>query len=737
MTDSLGHIARQLDLEAYIDELKEQFAREKSIVIGGDISIHFKLIDEISKKEFKTPPKIKNLDDMIKSIDKKSIINLEMTYEFIKIVNYFKYLKDFSLDGRLSKWFDDIVLPLEISNIAQNFDNDGAINIGFNEELDHINHSLEINKRNIKQHLYQSTNEKSLSPYLVDRSLHLVQNEQTIMVRGGFMAVIKAKIIDRSQNGFFYIVPNSVLKLKEQRSNLLDKKEELLWHISKEFSNILYRHRAFVNYINKQFDRFDHYIARVNFAKIYDNNFILPSKQNKNSLLSFEHPAISNPTPISIDFDKNIIIITGVNAGGKTMLLKSILSACFMSKYLVPYSCHINSSLSSFKDIKAILDDPQNVKNDISTFAGRMLQFSKLFDKKDMLIGVDEIELGTDSDEAASLFKVIVEQLEAKNNKIVITTHHKRLASLLSSHTQTQLVAAIYDENKELPTYRFLTGTIGKSYAFETASRYNVPQHIVQEAKKVYGEDQQNLNELITKSAKFEQQMRQKIKELDEKINKQHTINKQLIEQKEQNSILQAKLIKELKQQYNDLIDSAKKINKDMSMADRHRALNETSKKLKDIKIRKNKDHQIPKIGQRVSYHNTKGELISKKGKKAIVWTDDGIKLQIDIDKLTISNSKTKPIVKKNISLKLEKPKEGFIKLDLHGLRALEAIEKLDKFLSDSLLNGIEEVLVYHGIGEGKLSRVVKEFLDEYPAISTYEDAPMSMGGYGAKIIKF
>ncbi len=138
----------------------------------------------------------------------------------------------------------------------------------------------------------------------------------------------------------------------------------------------------FLKFINKEFDRFDHYQARLFFAKAGDKNFILPNKNNKNRLVEFKHPALHEPKPITIDFSKSVVMITGVNAGGKTMMLKSILSAVLLSKYLLPYNANQKTQIGTFKNINAVLDDPQSVKNDISTFAGRMVEFSKLFSSK-------------------------------------------------------------------------------------------------------------------------------------------------------------------------------------------------------------------------------------------------------------------------------------------------------------------------------------------------------------------
>jgi DNA mismatch repair protein MutS2 len=155
------------------------------------------------------------------------------------------------------------------------------------------------------------------------------------------------------------------------------------------------------------------------------------------------------------------------------------------------------------------------------------------FLEKNAIVGVDEIELGTDSDEAASLFKVIIEDLIQRDIKVIITTHHKRLAALMASNENVELIAALYDEENRKPTYEFLQGTIGRSYAFETASRYGIPLSVVKRAKEVYGDDKDKLNELIERSSSLEREYKQKIAKLDEEIANMQRIAGNLKEQKE------------------------------------------------------------------------------------------------------------------------------------------------------------------------------------------------------------
>ena len=732
----MENLIKKLDLSDYITSFSKLFARDKSIILEGDINIHYKLIDELGRFDFKAPLSVENLDSQLIHLQKQGILKIYEIFEFVKIVNYFLYLKRFNFEGKLFEWIDKIVIPNDILKICQYFDDKSNLKEGVNEDFDNIKHAIYKNKEDIKQSLYKTVNSSKLRPYLVDMQVHYINEQECLLLRGGFSNILSGSVIDRSNSGFFYVVPHSISELKQKQNDLRNKQEEILFKLCKEISSTFEKNLLFLKFINKEFDRFDHYQARIFFAKIGDKNFILPSKNSVNKLVEFSHPALANAKPISIDFSKSVVMITGVNAGGKTMMLKSILSAVFLSKYLLPYKAHKDTKVSNFKYINAVLDDPQSVKNDISTFAGRMVEFSKLFSSKNAIVGVDEIELGTDSDEAASLFKVMIEDLIQKDIKIVITTHHKRLAALMASNPDVELIAALYDEENQRPTYEFLQGTIGRSYAFETALRYGIPLNVVKKAKEVYGDDKDRLNELIERSSELEREYKQKIQKLNSEIENYQRLSNNLKEQKEQLDehiyIEKSKLHKE----YKDAREEAKKAIKTKLIEDSHRHLNISHKIVKEIEVEKAEDEIVDfKVNDRVKYRNTKGSILSIKGVKAFIETDAGLKMQVLLSELKRSGNPL-PKPKKKVSLNVAKPQSGDIKLDLHGQRAEEAIENLDKFISDALLAGFEEVLVYHGIGTGKLAFAVKEFLKKHPKVKSFEDAHPSSGGFGAKVIK-
>ena len=733
----MQEILKKLDLTDYIESFSKHFAREKSIILEGDINLHYKLINELEKFDVKAPDNVANLDNALMHIQKQGVLKVDEIIEFTKIIKYFTYLKKFTFDGKLQEWIDKIIIPSEILTVCDYFDDRSKLKDGINKEFDDIKYSISSNKEQIKQSLYKTINNQKVRSYLVDSQVHYINGEESLLVRGGFNHVLKAQVINRSNAGFFYVLPHSVSTLKQKQNDLFNKQEEILLKICKQISSLFEKNLMFLKFINKEFDRYDHYQSRLFFAKVNDKNFILPTKKNVNKLLDFSHPALHDPKPISIDFSKSVVMITGVNAGGKTMMLKSILSVVFLSKYLVPYKAHKDTTIGNFKSINAVLDDPQSVKNDISTFAGRMQEFSKLFTSRNAIVGVDEIELGTDSDEAASLFKVIIEELISKDIKIIITTHHKRLAALMASNDQVELIAALYDEENRKPTYEFLQGTIGRSYAFETASRYGIPNYVVNKAKEVYGDDKDRLNELIERSSELEKDYKLKIQKLNDEIDKMEKLSRNLSEQKEN---LDEHIYSEkskLHKEYKDARDEAKKAIKAKLVGESHQHLNIAHQKASDIKTTKVQEVVELKVGDRVKYRTTKGVLVSIKGTKAYIENDMGMKVQVKLADLQRSGNPPK-IKKKPIkaTVTIQKPETGHVKLDLHGQRSDEAINNLDKFLSDALIAGFDEVLVYHGIGTGKLSYAVKLFLDSHPSVESYTDAHPSQGGFGAKVIK-
>lgn len=732
MTDE---ILNKLDLSEYINTLNSLFSRPKNIAMQGDRNVHFACIDELSKHLFDPPKNVANLDDALIRLSKQAVLGIFEISEFANIIKYFLYLKSLKFQGKLGEWLNKIDIRDDMRDMALGFDDDGlkdSVDIRFGE----IKQALSMKKKQIDIELRKLIYAKHVSSYLVDTQVHYIQDSETLLVRGGFNHVLKGVVVARSSGGYFYVMPSVIEKLKKEQSELLDKKELVTYEHAKRLSGIMNKSLPFLKFLNTAYDIFDSYQARVRLARSRDYEFVLPDNSHEIKLVGFAHPALKNPKLVNIDFSKKVLLITGVNAGGKSMLLKSIITAAMLSKYMLPMQINANKSkIGSFKEFDAIIEDPQNVKNDISTFAGRMLSFSKLFSKRSLVIGVDEIELGTDFEEAASLYSVLINRLSQNDIKMIITTHHKRLAMLLSKNQDVELVAALYDEVAQRPKYEFLKGTIGKSYAFETAQRYGIHANIVNEAKIAYGLDKQNLNEMITKTLNLESELKYK---LDQTIKKEAKLDDLIQSLKDQKQTAEKKInetILVLEREYLDAINKAKAAVNLKDTKDKQRAINAANQAKKEIKKPESSKSEILNVGDRVKYGNVKGVVLSLNKTEAMIESE-GIKMRVPLNSLS-KNGNPVQMQKAQVSLKVQRPQNASVTLDLHGLRSDEAIDRLDKFISDSLVMGFEEVMVYHGIGTGRLAWAVKNFLKTHPSVKDFCDAPPNQGGFGAKIVRF
>lgn len=731
MTDKLF---AQLDLSEYFERFNSFLAREKPLFLSGDSKINYEKILDISRVQLEPPRLVANLDDALARLSKQGILHISDIFEFSKIVSYFLYLSKLNLDGKMGEYIAKIIIPSDISQICLFFDKNGEFKESIDERLSAINSAFKVKKEQITSELRRIIYSKAVSPYLVDTQIHYINESEALLVRGGFNHVLKGSVIARSSGGFFYVLPSVISHLKSEQSDLLDKKEEIIFEYCKKISQNFSKNLLFLKFINQAFDHVDALVARVQLAQKFDYNFILSDQSKDIKLCEFAHPALKNPKRVSIDFSSKVLLITGVNAGGKSMLLKSIISAAILAKYLLPMP--INSSKSkigTFKEFDAIIEDPQSVKDDISTFAGRMLHFSKIFGKKSLLIGIDEIELGTDFEEAASLYSVIITQLLSSDIKMIVTTHHKRLALLLSKHSEVQLLAALYDEVNSRPKYEFLSGTIGKSYAFETAARYGIAPNLVALAKKEYGQNKENLDQIITKTINLESELKEKLALNSQKEEKLNALLESIKDQKERADETLRATINKLENEYYHAISEAKKTLNLKDTKDKQRAINTANSLISQIQKPQVQTKREFKVGERVKYENIKGEIISINKNEAIILSD-GIKLRLPLSLLKPSGANVNS--QKNANIKVERPKNASVVLDLHALRAEEAIEKLDKFISDSLIMGFDEVLIKHGIGTGKLAYAVKEFLKSHPSVKAFKDGIPSEGGFGTKVVK-
>jgi len=328
---------------------------------------------------------------------------------------------------------------------------------------------------------------------------------------------------------------------------------------------------------------------------------------------------------------------------------------------------------------------------------------------------------------------VLLEELTKRNLYFIVTTHHKKLASLMASNEDVELMAALYDEEARRPTYRYLRGTIGKSYAFETASRYGISDILVDRAKEALGEDQERISELIERSTQLEIEMREKLEEAKAKVDAISLQEQKLQEQKERLVNEHKRKLFELEQNYNGALKKLQIALKKAENPDARRLINEANELKRRQQERKKDEHVELKVGDSIKYRGKRGVVISLKSKEAMVELD-GIRVRVPRRELRVVEPlKSSKKAKANISVSVTKPQNSKMTIKLLGVREDDARERVENFLSDALIHGFNEVEIIHGSGAGILSKMVDSLLKRHPKVKSFSRVP---GNLGATIVE-
>lgn len=752
--DSL--LAQALDLDDFLTHFSTYLARPKPIYLQGDKNLYHTMLREMDSMSLPALPALGDFSHAFLLLQKRGTLNLQDIWGFARELEFFISLQNALAplpESKLHALVAKIIIPAHLLEALCIFDEKGEIEVGRFVHIDNLRAQLSSTQSSIKQTLNALLARESLAPYLVDKQIHLLYDAQTLLLKAGYSRVLKGSVLERTQGGFFYVLPNEIARFYDKLQELRDLYALEIQKLCATLSETMLGELRFLRFLDRQFDLVDLLCARVGFAKDLGLEFVAtkPTPETKKAQFSskviilqdFCHPILKNPKPISLTFDKGLLLLTGVNAGGKTMLLKSILSAAFLAKLLLPMKINPHASkIPYFKHIYAIISNPQNPKDDISTFAGRVLEFSQQLDKEDLLLGIDEIELGTDADEAASLYKVLLELLLDRHSKLVVTTHHKRLAALMAKDPRIQLAAAMFDVEKSSATYTFLHGSIGKSYAFEIAQKFGIPKHIIARAKEHYGSDKERLNALIEHSSNLSLELESKAQELQKRIQKARNAKEAYSEKIYELERAYKARERELESTYNKALQALKA--QANTQKDIHRNLNQAHEILRhkpklESSFKQSQVRKEFKAGDLARYGEQSVRIVRTQKEHCVIELDSGMRLKVEKSALApLSKALASTLTNARNAAKttLSYTPKAHIKLDLHGLRAEEALEKLGDFISDSLIAGFDEVLIYHGIGTGVLSAVVKDFLQNHPKVISFSDAPPNMGGYGAKLVR-
>lgn len=496
--------------------------------------------------------------------------------------------------------------------------------------------------------------------------------------------------------------------------------------------------------------------------------FISHKKQNKEVV----------PLNISLDEQKRILIISGPNAGGKSVCLKSVGLIQYMLQCGLLASLNEKSEVGLFDNLFIDIGDEQSLENDLSTYSSHLMNIKHfaLNSNPKTLILIDEFGTGTEPQLGGAIAEAALEKLNQNQVFGVITTHYANLKLLADKHETIINGAMLFDTKNMRPLYVLKAGQPGSSFAFEIAKNIGFPKEILKNAASKTGRTQldfdKQLQQLeIEKIALNKQktelnvaddflvELTNKYEALVEKLNKSKA---EIIDKakKEAQSLLNSsnkaieKTIKEIKEAKADQVKTKKirkeleskkeAITKDIGQSGDKlsgKAKNDTKKKTDKI------DDSKLSVGDFVKVVNqdTIGEIAEISGKDALI-SFNSIKFRTRIsllEKVSRKQAKKELKPKQRSSYNLianeinEKAANFSLSIDLRGKRVEEALSEIRDYIDEAILLNIKEVNVLHGKGDGVLRQVVRDYLDGITEVKKYQDQHVQFGGSGITIVYF
>ena len=477
------------------------------------------------------------------------------------------------------------------------------------------------------------------------------------------------------------------------------------------------------------------------------------------------------PFSLTLGEEQRILIISGPNAGGKSVCLKAVGLIQYMLQCGMPVPLRPTSECGMFSSIFIDIGDQQSIDNDLSTYTSHLQNMKALLAeaREDTLFLLDELGGGTEPRSGCAIAEAVLEELYGKGAFGVVTTHFADLKLLADRMPGVVNGAMLFDTDAMRPLYRLAVGHPGSSFAFEIAESIGFPKEVLDKAGEKVGREQLNFEHQLQQLeldkreiARQKEELRVADDFLNEVTQKYQRLNDNL--QARRHEIIGSarreaqQILTDANRTVERTISDIKsaKAEKEATQAARAMLMEATEQVAKDIRKadekhrqHKPKDNPVEQaipvtVGSivRIDGEETYGQVVEIKGKKAVVESNS-IRMTIPLSRLQGTAKQKIPTQKATVSVSHsiyddmnDKRKSFNPTLDLRGHRAEEAIDMLHRFLDDALLLSEKEVRILHGKGYGILMQIIRQELQASRDVRTFHPEKLELGGEGITVVE-
>ena len=703
---------------------------------------------------------------LTKRLELESDLNIEEFLALKRVLAVTQELKSFYDDlenvhlEKLDRLFENLVIFPKLQGSLQAVNDGGFIESFASESLSRIRRKIQENENQVREILQEIL--KNKGEMLADQVVASRNGRNVLPVKNTYRNRISGVVHDISASGnTVYIEPRAVVNLNEEiASSRADERYEIQ-RILQELSDLFRPHAAEIANNAWIIGHLDLVRAKVRFMQ--ETGAVVPdlSEEQDIQLLSVRHPLIENAVANDLHFGPDLteIVITGPNTGGKTIMLKTLGLAQIMAQSGLPILADKGSRVGIFSQIFADIGDEQSIEQSLSTFSSHMTNIVSILEQVDSesLVLLDELGAGTDPQEGAALAIAILEDLRLRQIKTMATTHYPELKAYGIETDWVENASMEFDTDSLRPTYRFMQGVPGRSNAFEIARRLGLSEVIVGHAQEQTDTDS-DVNRIIERLEEQTLESRKrldKIREVEQENLKFNRALKKLYNEFNREKETELNKARLEAQEIVDLAlsesESILKNLHDKSSLKPHEIIEakaqlkklapETVDLSKNKVLKQAKKNRAPKVGDDilVTSYGQRGTLVKQ-------LKDGRWEAQVGLIKMTLeeqefnllkAEKEQQPKRKQVNVVKRANTAGPKARLDLRGKRYEEAMEELDAFIDQALLNNMAQVDIIHGIGTGVIREGVTKYLRRNKHVKSFGYAPQNAGGSGATIVIF
>ena len=701
-------------------------------------------------------------------LDIARLISVKSVLFALSEVNY--QLKDRDDLKYLSKLNDELTgFPDLLKMLNRSIGDDGEVLDGASPELGRIRKRKAKMIAEIKSKLTEITRDPAFSPFLQDDFITQRSGRWVIPVRMDSKGQVPGVMHAVSNTGeTAFTEPFDIIGPSNKYENLIAEEKVEIIRIVKE---ICLKIRTILPELSTRFNRLvylDLLRSIACFADAFDMERVKIKEGGPLQLFNAKHPLLMlqqkkgvidkvEPLNLSLDEKANLLVISGPNAGGKTIALKTVGILLVMANCGMPIPADGSSSFPLISKIAVDIGDDQSLESSLSTFSAHVSKLSRIIRDADSLTMVllDELGRGTEPLQGAAIACAVLSALQKKGALLFATTHLNDIVGYVHRTEGMVNGAMEFDDSSHSPLYKLKVGEPGLSHALDVAAKYGLPQEIISSAKEIMGDQGAEFLELVTK-------LKEKRAFYEQSLNDMERLKKELAEKERRIEAKMLSLEGEKERIKTQAYIDAKNITsrtKKKVLAILEQAKKEKKKKsLKDIEMeRLHIEEKLREIGRNDSGERPpemekikKGDIffvrsigfdaevlkVDKKKKRITVRSGN---LTLEVAARDLSKKRRKDVPEKknrnNISNAKEENTESSTSIKLLGLRAEEAVREVDIFLDNAVLRGYREIRIIHGVGTGALIKAVRNHLKNHRQVSIFRPGELQEGGDGVTIV--